>query len=111
MEHVYRQRDLEKSLIVEPSKGQGGPEPLDLESGVVVIDIPARPGPDGVDPTPTPTPPPDPLPPDLQNRPVTDSGWSGWKFRPLTGWVDAGWLTFRIGQWPILVGPAGSFGH
>ena len=61
MAHVFRQRDLEKTLIVEPSKGQGGPEPLDLESGVVVIDIPARatgaPEPDAAD-----TRPPSPAP-------------------------------------------------
>lgn len=43
MEHVFRQRDLEKTLVVEARKGAKGPRPLDLESGVVEIEVPAQP--------------------------------------------------------------------
>ena len=43
MEHGFRQRDLEKRLIVETCKGAPGPPPLDLESGVIELDVPARP--------------------------------------------------------------------
>ncbi len=43
MEHVFRQRDLEKSLIVETGKGAPGPQPPDLESGVIELDVPTRP--------------------------------------------------------------------
>lgn len=42
MEHVRRQRDLEKSLIVEADRGGDGPRPLDLDSGVVELVMPAR---------------------------------------------------------------------
>ncbi|HMR48338.1 MAG TPA: DUF6191 domain-containing protein [Arachnia sp.] len=44
MEYTQRQRDLDKILIVEADEGAPGPEPLDLESGVVVIDVPGSHG-------------------------------------------------------------------
>lgn len=40
MEYTQRQRDLDKILVVEADEGAPGPKPLDLESGVVVIDVP-----------------------------------------------------------------------
>ncbi|MFT3889104.1 MAG: hypothetical protein QM713_13200 [Arachnia sp.] len=43
MEHVHRQRDLEKSLIVEADKSGDGPRPLDLDSGAICLVMPARP--------------------------------------------------------------------
>ena len=58
MEHVRRQRDLEKVLIVDADKGGDGPQPLDLESGVVDLVLPANlsaereSGSDGVGPAP-----------------------------------------------------------
>ena len=42
MEHVRRQRDLEKSLIVEADRGGDGPRPLDLDSGVVELVMPQK---------------------------------------------------------------------
>lgn len=52
LEYVKRQRDLDKILIVEADKGAPGPKPLDLESGVVTIVVPAEPGDDGEEPPP-----------------------------------------------------------
>ncbi len=40
---MREQKDLEKILIVEAEKGGSGPEPLDLDSGSVVLRVPARP--------------------------------------------------------------------
>lgn len=41
MEHVHRQRDLDKILVVEADEGAPGPRPLDLESGTVDLVMPA----------------------------------------------------------------------
>lgn len=41
MEHVFRQRDLDKILVVEADEGAPGPRPLDLESGAVDLVMPA----------------------------------------------------------------------
>ena len=43
LRHLREQKDLEKILIVEAEKGGSGPEPLDLDSGSVVLRVPARP--------------------------------------------------------------------
>jgi hypothetical protein len=43
LRHMREQKDLEKILIVEAEKGGSGPEPLDLDSGSVVLRVPARP--------------------------------------------------------------------
>lgn len=42
MEHVRRQRDLEKILVVDADQGGSGPKPLDLDSGVVELVMPRR---------------------------------------------------------------------
>lgn len=42
MEHVRRQRDLDKVLIVEAERGGDGPKPLDLDSGVVELVMPSK---------------------------------------------------------------------
>ena len=36
------QRDREKMLIVEDAQGGSGPKPLDLDSGEVILQMPAR---------------------------------------------------------------------
>lgn len=43
MEHVFRQRDLEKSLILEAGKGAPGPQPPDLDAGFIELNVPAAP--------------------------------------------------------------------
>mgnify|MGYP001231029479 CR=1 FL=1 len=45
LRHTREQKDLEKILIVEADKGGTGPEPLDLDSGSVVLHVPPRPEP------------------------------------------------------------------
>ena len=45
LRHLREQKDLEKILIVEADKGGSGPEPLDLESGSVVLRVPPPPKP------------------------------------------------------------------
>jgi hypothetical protein len=42
LRHTREQLDTEKMLIVEAEKGGAGPEPLDLDSGSVVLRMPAR---------------------------------------------------------------------
>lgn len=41
-EHLRRQKELEKVLFVDSKKGGRGPQPLDLESGSVTIELPPR---------------------------------------------------------------------
>ena len=43
---MREQKDLEKILIVEAEKGGSGPEPLDLDSGSVVLRLPQPPSSD-----------------------------------------------------------------
>ena len=43
LRYKREQDDLEKILVVEADKGGSGPEPLDLDSGSVVLRVP-RPG-------------------------------------------------------------------
>lgn len=50
LEYTRRQKDLEKILVVEEDEGAPGPRPLDLESGVVTITMPAK-EPDGGSPS------------------------------------------------------------
>lgn len=45
-EHQRRQKELEKVLFVDTTKGEGGRQPLDLESGSVTIHLPSPPPPD-----------------------------------------------------------------
>ena len=40
MRYKREQDDLEKILLVEADKGGSGPEPLDLDSGSVVLRLP-----------------------------------------------------------------------
>jgi|CXWJ01.1.fsa_nt_gi hypothetical protein len=46
LRHLREQKDLEKILIVEAEKGGSGPEPLDLDSGSVVLRLPQPPSSD-----------------------------------------------------------------
>lgn len=46
LRHMREQKDLEKILIVEAEKGGSGPEPLDLDSGSVVLRLPQPPSSD-----------------------------------------------------------------
>ena len=45
LRYKREQDDLEKILLVEADKGGSGPEPLDLDSGSVVLRVPRRTGP------------------------------------------------------------------
>ena len=47
-EHLRRQKELDKVLVVDMKKGGRGRQPLDLESGSVTIEVP-RPGVEGRD--------------------------------------------------------------
>ena len=38
--YTREQRDTEKLLVVQEAKGRTGPEPLDLDSGTVVLRMP-----------------------------------------------------------------------
>lgn len=40
-EHQRRQKELEKVLFIDSTKGARGRQPLDLESGSVTIEVPA----------------------------------------------------------------------
>lgn len=42
LRHQREQKDLEKILVVEADKGGSGPQPLDLDSGSVVLRVPPR---------------------------------------------------------------------
>ncbi|CAL8976911.1 hypothetical protein PROP_02058 [Propionicimonas sp. T2.31MG-18] len=42
LRHTREQKDLEKMLVVEADKGGTGPQPLDLDSGQVVLRMPSR---------------------------------------------------------------------
>lgn len=42
LRHTREQLDLEKMLVVDADKGGTGPRPLDLDSGSVVLRLPAR---------------------------------------------------------------------
>ena len=44
LRYQREQDDLEKVLIVEADKGGSGPQPLDLDSGSVVLRLPAAAG-------------------------------------------------------------------
>ena len=44
LRYKREQDDLEKVLIVEADKGGSGPRPLDLDSGSVVLRLPAATG-------------------------------------------------------------------
>ncbi len=44
LRYKREQDDLEKVLIVEADKGGSGPKPLDLDSGSVVLRLPAATG-------------------------------------------------------------------
>ena len=37
MRHAREQRDLDKVFVLEQRKGGAGPQPLDLDSGVVTV--------------------------------------------------------------------------
>ncbi len=50
LRYKREQDDLEKILVVEADKGGSGPEPLDLDSGSVVLRVP-RPADDKPEPT------------------------------------------------------------
>ena len=41
-EHQRRQKELAKVLFVDATKAGKGPQPLDLESGSVTIELPPR---------------------------------------------------------------------
>jgi hypothetical protein len=56
LRHTREQRDLEKMLVVDADKGGSGPKPLDLESGTVVLRMPARAYPEPMQTPPTPEP-------------------------------------------------------
>lgn len=43
MRHWREYRDAEKMLIVTSKRGDDGPQPLDLDSGRVVLVVPERP--------------------------------------------------------------------
>lgn len=42
-EHTRRQKELDKVLVVDTKTASGGRQPLDLDSGRVVIEMPAEP--------------------------------------------------------------------
>lgn len=42
MQYVREQRDLDKILVVESPNGADGPQPIDIESGKVTIELPPR---------------------------------------------------------------------
>jgi len=42
LRYKREQEDLEKVLIVEADKGGSGPQPLDLDSGSVLLRLPPR---------------------------------------------------------------------
>ena len=42
MRHWREYRDAEKMLVVETKKGGDGPQPLDLDSGHVILVVPER---------------------------------------------------------------------
>lgn len=45
LRHAREQLDVEKMLIVESEQGGSGPEPLDLDSGSIVLRVPGHPDP------------------------------------------------------------------
>lgn len=56
LRHIREQRDREKMLIVEADRGGAGPEPLDLDSGSVVLRLPPRAYPEPMQTPPAPEP-------------------------------------------------------
>ena len=53
LRYKREQDDLDKILVVEADKGGSGPQPLDLDSGSVVLRLPAATG-EPADPAPDP---------------------------------------------------------
>jgi hypothetical protein len=56
LRHSREQLDTEKMLVVEAEKGGSGPQPLDLDSGTVVLRMPGRAYPEPMQPPQTPDP-------------------------------------------------------
>jgi len=45
LRHLREQRDLDKATVVQSKRGDDGPQPLDLDSGHVILRMPPRPRP------------------------------------------------------------------
>jgi len=70
--YTREQLETEKLLVVQDAQGGSGPDPLDLDSGSVVLRMPGTPARKGTDPVHAGEASPEPRPPDTE--PSQDAG-------------------------------------